>query len=150
MVSIDDLAKVDLFAGLSDKQFERISAFCEYAEFNRGELLFQEGDQAKNFYILLEGKAVIQIQLSSRPTTVSVGVINQPYQSLGWSSIVSPFFYTASALCEEDSRFISVQGNDFIDDLEKDSEAGVVVFRRIAEVISNRLRNSRAVLLKSL
>ena len=150
MVSNEDLSKVDLFEGLSDKMLEDISAFCEYADFNRGELLFREGDRAKMFFILLEGKAVIQIQLSSRPTTVSVGVINQPYQSLGWSSIVSPNFYTASALCEDDSRFIAVEGEGFVDVLEKNSEAGVVVFMRIAEVISNRLRNSRAVLLKAL
>jgi CRP-like cAMP-binding protein len=150
MVSIEELSKVDLFAGLSNMKLERISTFCEYVEFDRGELLFREGDLAKKFFILLEGKVIIQIQLSSRPTTVSVGVINQLYQTLGWSSIVSPFFYTASGLCEENCRFIAVEGEGFVDVLEKDSEAGVVVFMRIAEVISNRLRNSRAVLLKSL
>jgi CRP-like cAMP-binding protein len=150
MVSKDALSKVDLFSDLSNDQLDRISSVCKYVDFNKGELLFREGDRAVNFYILLEGKAVIQIQLSSRPTTVSVGVINQPNQSLGWSCIVPPYFYTASALCEEDCRFIEVEGEGFVDILQRDPDAGIVVFMRIAEVISGRLRNSRAVLLKSL
>jgi CRP-like cAMP-binding protein len=150
MVSADELSKVGLFSELSDDMLERISSVCEYVDFNKGELLFREGDRAEKFYILLEGKAVIQIQLSSRPTTVSVGVVNLPYQSLGWSCIVPPYFYTASALCEENCRFIEVEGEGFVDLLQRDPDAGVVVFMRIAEVISSRLRNSRAVLLKSL
>lgn len=150
MVSRDALSNVDLFSELSDDQLERISSVCQYVDCKKGELLFREGDRASNFYILLEGKAVIQIQLSSRPTTVSVGVINQPNQTLGWSSIVPPYFYTASALCEDDCRFIEVEGEGFVDVLQQDPDAGILVFMRIAEVISGRLRNSRAVLLKSL
>ena len=150
MVSTEELSKVELFSELSADRMERLSSVCEYADFNRGELLFREGDRAEKFFILLEGKAVIQIQVSTRPTAVSVGVVNKPYQSLGWSSIVPPYFYTASALCEENSRFIEVEGEMFVDLLQQNPEAGVLVFMRIAEVISNRLRNSRAVLLKSL
>jgi CRP-like cAMP-binding protein len=150
MGSIDELSKVELFEGLSPEQLTRISEACEIANFSKGEQLFREGEQAKNLFILLEGKIVIQIQVSSRPANIGVAVINQPYQSLGWSGIVSPYFYTASALCEQDCRLLSVDGAGFVEILNQDSEAGVLVYMRIAEVISNRLRNSRSVLLKAL
>ena len=61
-----------------------------------------------------------------------------------------PYFYTASAVCEENSRFIAVEGQKFVELLQADPEVGVVVFLSIAQVISARLRNSRTVLLKSI
>lgn len=150
MVSNEELSKVEFFSELSDDQLKRISTVCEYAAFDKRAMLFREGDRATKFYILQEGKVVIQIQLSSRPTTVSVSVINKPYESLGWSCIVPPYFYTASAVCEENSRFIAVEGQKFVELLQADPEVGVVVFLSIAQVISARLRNSRTVLLKSI
>ncbi len=150
MVSIEELSKVELFEGLSPEQLTRISEVCEIVSLSKGEQLFREGEPAKNFFILLEGKVVIQIQASSSPANISVAVINQPNQSLGWSGLVSPYFYTASALCEQNCRLLSVEGAGFVEILKQDSEAGVLVFMRVAEVISNRLKNSRSVLLKAL
>jgi toluene monooxygenase system ferredoxin subunit len=132
------------------EELAKIAEICEETIYTNGTMIFHEGDQAEFLYILLEGKVVIRLQLTSRPESVTVAVITKTNQSFGWSSVVAPYHYTAGALCEADCTLLRIPGKELIQMLQNEPISGVVVMRRIAEVISNRLRNSRQVLLKSL
>jgi CRP-like cAMP-binding protein len=61
-----------------------------------------------------------------------------------------PNYYTASAICQEDSRLLSFDGAAFNRLLEQNPALGLVIMRRIAEVISQRLRTIQGVVLKTL
>ncbi len=150
MTLLQSLSKVDLFTGLEEEQLDAIAALCTKVECAKGKILFREGEEAKYLYILTEGSVTIQVRLSSRPERVSVAVVNQPYHGFGWSGVVAPFHYTASSLCQEDSRLIAIEGQALMKLLEQEPVAGFIVMKRIAEVVSSRLRNSRAALLKTL
>jgi CRP-like cAMP-binding protein len=150
MVTTQMLSQISLFEGLSEEHLKAIADLCEEVTCQQGQVLFWEGDPAGQIHILLEGEIVVYVQLSSRPERVTVSVINQPGQSLGWSGVVAPYSYTASALCESDSRLLAVDGEALMHVLEGDPAMGFVVVRRIAEVISGRLRHTRVTLLKTL
>jgi CRP-like cAMP-binding protein len=150
MVPKEYLAEVDIFEGLPEEQLAKIADICEEAVYTKGSMIFNEGDRAEFLYILFEGKAVIRLQLTSRPETIPVAVITKTNQSFGWSSVVAPYHYTAGALCEADCRLLRIPGKKLIQMLQSEPVSGVIVMGRIAEVISSRLRNSRQVLLKSL
>jgi CRP-like cAMP-binding protein len=81
---------------------------------------------------------------------LTVSVINQAHQSFGWSGIVSPYHFTASARCETDCRVLAIPGQKLFEILKEDPESGFHVMCKISEMISSRLRSSRQVLLKSL
>lgn len=144
------LSDVGLFKDLPDELLSRIASMSEEFSRSSGETIFQEGDEADRLHILLEGKVSIRVHLTSRPASVAVAILNQPYMTFGWSGIVSPYRYTASAMCEEDCRLIAIPGGELIAALEQYPESGFLVMRRVSEIISSRLRNSRLVLLKSL
>jgi CRP-like cAMP-binding protein len=144
------LSQASLFEGLTEEQLTTIADLCEEVTCQQGKVLFWESDQAETLYILLEGEITIYVQLSSRPERVTVSVINQPHQSFAWSAVVAPYYYTASALCEVDSRLIALNGQALMEVLEQDPVMGFVVIRRIAEVIGSRLRNTRVAGLKTL
>lgn len=150
MVDTDTLHNIGLFEGLSKEQYSRIADVAEEVHHSRGTLIFQEGERAEHVYVMLEGKAAIRIHLTSRPESLTVSVINKPYQSLGWSGIVSPNYFTASAVCETDCRLLAIPGDALMEILKQDPEAAFLVMCRISELISDRLRSSRQVLLKSL
>jgi len=150
MVTIDLLSQIDLFEGLSTAQLETIADLCQEKSCAGGETLFREGEKAGWLYFLLEGEITIYVQLSSRPERLTVTVISEPGQALGWSGIVAPHRYTASAVCETDSRLLALEGQALMDVLKQDPATGFVVIQRIAEVISRRLRNTRVALLKTL
>ena len=150
MIPTKFLHPVGLFEEVSHGQLSKISEISEMVEQSRGELIFTEGDRAEYLYILVEGKVAIRVKLTSRPESITVAVLNQSYQSFGWSGVVEPYHYTASALCETDCYLIAIPGERFIEILRQEPVSGFEVMRRISEVVSSRLRNSRAALLKTL
>jgi CRP-like cAMP-binding protein len=150
VLSSQILSQIDLFEGVPEAQLTTIAEISKEGTCPRGEMIFREGTKAEQLYILLAGKVAIQVHLTSRPKTITTAIINQPHQCFGWSGIIAPHHYTASALCRTNCRFLAIHGQKLIQALEQDPKSGFVVMRRIAGVISSRLRNSRVVLLKSL
>ena len=150
MISSQMLSQIDLFAGVPEGQLAAIAEISEEITCKKGESIFQEGSKAEHIYILLDGEVAIQVSLISRPENITVSIINLTHQSFGWSGIVPPHSYTATAFCQTDCRLLAIYGQKLIQVLQQDLKSGFVVMQRIAEVISRRLRNSRLVLLKNL
>ena len=150
MVTPEMLSQASLFEGLTEEQLKAIADVSEEVKVQHGEVLFWEGDPAELLYILLEGEINLFVQLSSSPERMTVSVISQPYQTLGWSGLVAPHVYTASGLCEADSRLVAIYGQELMELLKGDPAMGLVVMGRIAEVMSSRMRNTRFALLKTL
>jgi toluene monooxygenase system ferredoxin subunit len=144
------LSEVDLFKDLPEEQITAIAKICQEVNYSKGEMIFDESERAENLYILMEGRVSIRMRLSSKPQSITVSVLNDSPQSFGWSGVVSPYFYTAFAMCEDDCRLLALSGQKLIEVLRQEPVSGFEVMRRISEVISSRLRNSRMVLLKSL
>jgi len=61
-----------------------------------------------------------------------------------------PNYYTASALCLEDSSLLAFEGQAFNRLLEDNPALGLIVMRRIAQVISQRLRTIQGSVIKLL
>lgn len=150
MVTPEILSQSELFEGLTEEQLKAVADVSEEITCQHGAVLFWEGDAAEYLYILLEGEITIFVKLSSRPERVTVSVISQPYLPVGWSGVVAPHVYTASALCETDCRLVAIDGEALMQVLESDPAMGFVVMCRIAEVLSARARNTRFALLKTL
>jgi CRP-like cAMP-binding protein len=150
MVTPQMLSQTTLFEGLTEEQLKAVADHSEEITCQQGEMLFWEGDVAELLYILVEGELDVFVQLSSRPERVTVSVISQPYQTLGWSGLVAPHVYTASALCEVDCHLVAIDGVELIEVLKADTAMGFTVMGRIAEMMSNRMRNTRFALLKTL
>jgi CRP-like cAMP-binding protein len=144
MISTQALSQIDLFAGLSEKLLATIADLCEEVSCAEGEGLFRESEKAKRLYFLLEGRVALQVQLTSRLENMTVTVIDSSGQGIGWSAVISPFYYTASALCQTNCSLVAINGQGLMQVLGQQPAAGSVVWRRIAELISSRLRDSRA------
>lgn len=144
------LRNVELFEGATETLITRVADIAEEKSFALGEMVFEEGEKAQWVYILLEGKVRISIDLTSKPTYVTVAMISEPNLAFGWSGVVAPYRYTASATCEMDSRVLAIPGPRFEEVLDEEADCGFNVMKKLAELISNRLRNSRMVLLRTL
>ena len=144
MISTQTLSQIDLFAGLSEKLLATIADLCEEVSCAEGEGLFSESEKAERLYFLLEGQVALQVQLTSRLENMTVTVIDSPGQGIGWSAVISPFYYTASALCQTNCSLAAINGQELMQVLKQEPAAGSVVWQRIAGLISSRLRDSRA------
>jgi len=150
MITSEFLAEFDLFKGVSDDTLKEIASISDTIKVGKGELVFREGEKADKLHLLVNGSIALRVNLTSRPDFVTVSFLNIPHQTLGWSGVVSPNHYTASAFCEEDTELLVIPSEKFLQILDKKPDAGYKIMLRITQVISDRLRNSRQALLKSL
>lgn len=150
MATTASLAEFPLFRNLPDFLLDKITALGNELSFSQGDTIFREGESADKLVFLLDGDVLLKVKLTSRPESITVSAVSQRFESFGWSGIVPPYHYTASAVCETDCRVLTIPGDRFMKLLEENPEAGFAVMQRLTELVSSRLRNSRQALLKTL
>lgn len=150
MITPEMLAEFDLFKDISKDTLKEVADISETVKINKDGYVFREGEKADKLHLLVSGSIALRVNLTSRPDSVTVSIVNRPHQTLGWSGVVAPNHYTASALCEEDTELVVVPSDKFMQILERHPEAGFKVMLRITTIISDRLRNSRQALIKTL
>ena len=149
MVPNQLITQIDLFEGLPEESVTAIAQISDEVPYSKGKLIFHEGSAAECIYILLDGEVTVQVSSTSKSESIVVASISMPFHVFGWSGLVPPYHYTASALCEADSRILAVHGEKLIEVLQTEPLTGFIVMQRISELISRRLRNSRIALLKT-
>jgi CRP-like cAMP-binding protein len=150
MITPQQLTRSPLFAGLTVDQLVLFTDLAEEVTCSAGNMLFREGNEASHLYILLSGKVNVQVQPTAVTAPVTIVSLSTFGQLVGWSGFMPPNYYTASALCQEDSSLLAFDGADFNRILEENPVLGLTIMRRIAEVISQRLRTIQGVVIKSL
>lgn len=144
------LNEFPLFRDLPEDLLAKFAAMGEELSFSQGETIFREGEQADKLHFLLDGDILLKVKLTSRPESITVSAVSQCFESFGWSGIVSPNHYTASAVCETNCKILTLPGDKVMKLLEENPAAGFTVMKRLIELVSSRLRNSRQALLKTL
>lgn len=68
-----------------------------------------------------------------------VYVAKHPSEIIGWSSIIGRDTYSASAECILPTDLLRFDRRDFLKLLEKNPTGEAILFRRLAEMLGNRL-----------
>ena len=134
MVPIERIRNVEIFKGLSDEDLKFISPYCSAEKILTGTVLCEEGGRADRLFIPEEGKVSIRFKKG-----VSFE-IQGPGKILGWSFLVPPNRYTASAIAVEPSRLLVVTSPDFYNLVHKDSRVGLKIMDNLSQVVSSRLK----------
>ena len=128
----------DLLWGL-EKNF--IKEFIESAmkkTHPEGYNLFNAGDAADFFYILVKGK----IRLTLGEQNKATYLVEHAGEAFGWSGLVGMPKYSASAECVEESM-VMIFAKEFVRDVtDADPANGMRFYRRLARMLGNRLIHS--------
>jgi CRP-like cAMP-binding protein len=114
--------------------------------YEQGDLLFQQGDLANQFYILLKGRKKLILGETGR----SVYIVSHAGEAFGWSSLIDRETYTASAECMTPVRLLRFDREKVLKILEEDPANGLVFFKRLAGILGNRLLHSYKVIFTAL
>ncbi|MEI2613680.1 MAG: Crp/Fnr family transcriptional regulator [Methylotenera sp.] len=128
------LSKFHLFSELQPAQIERLVSSTQLINLLRGTTLFNRGDNAHGFYLLLEGQIKLGV-ISPHGDEKVIGLV-QPDQSFGEAVMFleRPFPIYAQAIL--DSQVLLIAKNAIFNILESD----VTVVRRMLAGISARNR----------
>ena len=148
MIALDDLKRIEFFADLTDEELLSLQEICREETHRAGEFIFIEDTPAEHLYVLKNGKISVEIKVTGG-THLSVLTVSQFAEPFGWSAIVEPFRFTASARCVEDSTIISVDSRRLMGLIRMDHRMGFLIMRRVAKVVSERVKNTRLQLIHS-
>lgn len=134
VVSIDRLREVDILEGLAEEELQSIAQYFEEESLDAGVTLCEEGAVADRLYALEQGTVSIRSQKGGQYD------IDIPGKIVGWSFLVPPFLYTASAVAKTPCKVLVIKSPDFYYVIHKEPKMGVKVINNLAEVIASRLK----------
>jgi CRP-like cAMP-binding protein len=142
MIGVDHLRNAELFIDVSVEDLKEAAESCREESYSQGSTIFSEGEEARDVFILREGPVTLRIHSPDRPDLM-VSAAREIGEIFGWSALVEPRRFTATAVCLEDSRVIVVDGASLRDWLQDNPTRGFRVMRNLAGVVSARLRDTR-------
>jgi CRP-like cAMP-binding protein len=132
------IQEAELFKGIPSHVVDEIAQFASKESFPEEHVLFREGDSAEFLYILEDGQVAITIQ--GRETVTFP--VDETGSVFGWSALVEPRRYTATAEFTMDSKVIKIDGERMLQVCEQHSPEGFMIMKRLAGVVANRLVKS--------
>ncbi len=129
------IREVDLFKGIPSHVIDEIAQLAVEEVYPKGEVIFKRGDIADSLYILVEGRVDLLIYGIKRFSFP----LSHPGYVFGWSALVVPNRYTATAECIDESRVIKLDGTRLMHVFEKHPSEGLTIMKRLAGVIGMRL-----------
>ena len=136
------LKQKDIFWEMSKDFVKEIMDIAVTETHKEGEWLFREGDPASAFYILLKGRA----KLSLGETGHIIYIVSNAGEAFGWSSLIGRKRYSASAECMAESKLLKWDKEKLQPVLEKDPANSLLFYKRLAELLGNRLLQSYTII----
>jgi CRP-like cAMP-binding protein len=139
VVSPDVLQRWQFFGGLDDGALQALADITYESSFEDGQTIFHEGSPATTLYLLCEGWVDIimggdgQTEHPELVTTLTRGDI------FGWSTLVAPYVYTASARCATPVSVLAFPADKMLVLLRGDGRLCYAVMNRICQVLASRL-----------
>jgi len=140
MVSVEVLAGFQLFEGLEGNELVEIAKLCRQRSYEKGAVVFTSGGSATDIYLLKDGEVHIQVELViyDLEARATIYVVRKG-ETFGWSALIPPHKFTASARCGQDSEVLTIDGQELMNILKGNEHIGYLVMRNLSNVISARL-----------
>jgi CRP-like cAMP-binding protein len=131
-----------LFQGLSELQKDRIAAITLEKDIQKGEWLFQEGQEATSIFILRKG-AVELVTRVNDTIEIPITIIRPAGGCFGIGALVEPYRYSLSARCADDSTLLVINQADIKNIIRTDSDLGCTIMTNLAQKLLDRLKETR-------
>lgn len=144
----EDYAGLSIFEGLDGNQIRQLSPFMVECQFQKGFIVFEQGQPAEYLYILLSGEVLIHYKPYDGPS-LNVARIT-PGGVFGWSAALRHDIYTSGAVAIQDSIALCMRGASLSVIRARYPETGNIWLERLASVIAQRLQSTHAQVLELL
>ena len=131
-----------LFQGLVQSQIERIVAITQEKQFQKGQWLFHEGQEAQHLYLVKDGAVELVIKVEDT-IEIPIAIIRPDNGCLGIGTLVEPYLYSLSARCLDDSTLLVIPKTQLHELMHADSELHCAIMTNLAKKLLNRLKETR-------
>jgi CRP/FNR family cyclic AMP-dependent transcriptional regulator len=122
------------------RDVEKLSTLAKEVRFARDQVIFREGDECSEFYMIVSGLVALEIEAPDhtlRVQTLSAG------DELGWSALLmgSGKHFQARAL--EPVEALAFEGAELLAACKEDTAFGFAFMQRLLAVVAGRLQATR-------
>lgn len=136
MISRKDLKQIIMLGYLTDEMIDKLIPITDQLLFGTDEVIFRQGDKANRFYMLKQGKVLLELKIDAN-ITVIISSIKAGY-AFGWSSMLDDENYTVDALCSEPCEILSFRADKVKQLFEQDHSLGYIMSQRLLRIIKKR------------
>lgn len=147
-MSRDILKQFPLFDGFSEEEIAVLSPLFVTGEYHSGTVIFEQGESAVYFYLMISGEVAINFKPEDGEDIVITRI--KPGGMVGWSAVIGRRSYTSAAICTEYSKLLRVRGSDLQELCVQHPETGNKFVDRMADVVAQRLDSSHPQVLQLL
>jgi len=141
------LADHPFLKGLSEEHLKILEDCSMKRVFEKGEVIFCEGDLANRFYLILTGSVALESKREGEPP-VLIQTIG-PGDVLGWSWLFPPYNWHFDARALERTEAIFLYGTRIRAKCEEQPALGFELLKRMAQVMVQRLQATRKQIIKA-
>lgn len=139
-----DLVGCPYFRKVPDKVLKEMAKFFQEISFSKGSIILKENSRARRLFILLEGTVSLSIRRSAGEIVIEI--VKKKGSLFGWSALMPPQKYTATAKALENARALAIQGKDMEFLLKRHPSFGLLFFQKLSSLIAARLYHTRSLL----
>jgi CRP/FNR family cyclic AMP-dependent transcriptional regulator len=126
--------------GFEPSYIETLAKVAKEVRFERDQILFREGDETTEFYLLVNGLVALEIAAPGhtfRVQTLFAG------DELGWSALLMGRgkYFQARTLDRVDA--LAFEGSELLAACERDTAFGYTLMQRLLAVVAERLQATR-------
>jgi CRP-like cAMP-binding protein len=127
-----------LFKGVSNRVIGEIGRGVAEVVFEPDTLIFKTDDEASTIYELVEGTVDIMV-LEKEHMQFTV---TRPGDIFGWSAMVEPYLYTATARAATIVKAIGINRNIIEATVTRHPAEGLIIYKNLAGIIGQRLKSA--------
>jgi CRP/FNR family transcriptional regulator, cyclic AMP receptor protein len=131
------IAQQPFFKGLNEHLIQLVADSTMEMQFKPGDLIYRQGDPANRFYLILEGKVLIESEVKERGV-IPIRTLG-PGDDLGWAWLFPPHRMHFNARAIESTRAIFFYGTRLLEKCETNHELGYQLMKRVAEAVVHNL-----------
>jgi CRP/FNR family cyclic AMP-dependent transcriptional regulator len=127
----EQLKKVDLFAGLDDKEAKKLAPHFKEREFSAGETMAEEGKHGVGFFVIESGSAKVTVHGEERTTL-------GPGSYFGEVALIDDGARTATVTAETDVKAHVLVAWDFRPMVKEDPDLAWGLLQGVAQMLRSR------------
>ena len=143
MISLELLRRSPFFAGLDEQELKSIALMSGQVQSAAGTTLFEEGETANAFYLLLEGSVALSFNSPLEPNSqIHIDEVN-PGEPFAISALIPPHILTHTARTSSPCQMIRIDAAALRALCDKDCNVGYTLMRQVATAAMERLYFTR-------
>jgi len=133
-----ELQNFALFADLTLEMCSALTSCFQLQDYNAGSVLIQQDDVSAKLFLIVEGVIEVRLPLVGVNSTTRVAKFG-PGECVGELSLARVARRAASAVAELKSRCLTANAAELTQICEQHPRIGFVVYKKLAEIITDRL-----------